>query len=280
MSVLHIAEPPSTPLARLRWGLADSLVVTRRALDHIWRFPEKLLGFVVMPVIFVVLFGYVFGSAISVPGGGDYREFLMPGIFAQGVAFGCVSTAVEIADDMAKGIIDRFRSLPMARPAVLIGGTLATLLQAVVGMTLMAGCGLVIGWRARNGLLPTLSAFGLLLLFEFAMIWVGAFIGMLVRTPETADMATFTWLFPLTFIANTFVPTQGMPAWLRAIADWNPLSAIAEACRQLFGNPSPLLAHAAWPLEHPVIASLGWSLLIIAVFLTLAVRRYRSASKR
>ena len=262
---------------RLRWALSDSLVVVERLLSHVWRFPEKLLGMMVMPVVFVLLFCYVFGSAISVPGG-DYRTYLMPGIFAQSMAFGCVAVAVGVADDMAQGVIDRFRSLPMARSAVLAGHAGAALVQGIAGLLIMVGCGLVVGWRDNGSLAQTLVAFGLLLLFELALIWVGAFIGLLVRTPEAADSATFTWLFPLTFVANTFVPTQGMPAWLRTVADWNPMSAITAACRQLFGNPGLPHAQAAWPLQHPIAASIGWSLLILAIFVPLAVRRYRAAA--
>lgn len=275
----HLKVSIGAKYTRLRWALSDSLVVVGRLLSHVWRFPEKLLGMVVMPVIFVLLFGYVFGSAISVPGGGDYRAYLMPGIFAQSMAFGCVAVAVGVADDMAQGVIDRFRSLPMARSAVLAGHAGAALVQGTVGLLIMVGCGFVVGWRDNGSLVQTLAAFGLLLLFQLAIIWVGAFIGLLVRTPEAADSATFTWLFPLTFVANTFVPTQGMPAWLRTVADWNPMSAIAMSCRQLFGNPGMLYAQTAWPLHYPITASLGWSLLILAIFVPLAVRRYRTVAR-
>ncbi|MDP9374995.1 MAG: ABC transporter permease, partial [Chloroflexota bacterium] len=229
---------------------------------------------------FVFLFAYVFGSAIQVPGGGSYREFLLPGIFAQSITFLAITTAVGVANDMQKGIIDRFRSLPMARSAVLVGRTVADLAQSVLGILVMAGCGLIVGWRAHNGLLSTLAGFGLLLLFGFAMTWVGTFLGMLVRTPETANTLGFVALFPITFIANTFVPTEGMPTFLRALADWNPLSATVAACRRLFGNPGAAYTGDAWPLQHPVAASLGYSLLLLAIFIPLAVRRYRSEGAR
>ncbi len=280
MSTLPIPAPPRTPVARLRWALADALTVTRRNLAHIRHVPEKLLDVTLGPIIFVFLFAYVFGSAIQVPGGGSYREFLLPGIFAQSITFLAITTAVGVANDMQKGIIDRFRSLPMARSAVLVGRTVADLAQSVLGILVMAGCGLIVGWRAHNGLLSTLAGFGLLLLFGFAMTWVGTFLGMLVRTPETANTLGFVALFPITFIANTFVPTEGMPTFLRALADWNPLSATVAACRRLFGNPGAAYTGDAWPLQHPVAASLGYSLLLLAIFIPLAVRRYRSEGAR
>ena len=280
MSVLELPAPPSGPLARLRWALADALTVTRRNLAHIRRVPEKLLDVTLGPIIFVFLFAYVFGSAIQVPGGGSYREFLLPGIFCQSIAFLAITTAVGVADDMQKGLVDRFRSLPMARSAVLVGRTFADLTQSVLGLAVMATCGLIAGWRAHHGLPSTLAGFGLLLLFGFAMTWLGTFIGLLVRTPATANTIGFTALFPITFIANTFVPTQGMPAFLRTLADWNPLSATVAACRLLFGNPGAGYTGGAWPLQHPVAASLGYSLLILAIFVPLAVRRYRTATAR
>jgi ABC transporter DrrB family efflux protein len=280
MKDLEIPAPPTGPVARLRWALADGLTVTRRNLAHIRRVPEKLLDVTLQPVIFVLLFAYVFGSAIRVPGGGSYREFLLPGIFAQSIAFLSITTAVGVANDMQKGIIDRFRSLPMARSAVLVGRTVADLIQSLLGLLVMSACGLVVGWRAHEGVGRTLAGFGVLLLFGFAMTWVGTFIGLIVRTPETANTLGFVALFPITFIANTFVPTEGMPAVLRAMADWNPLSATVAACRQLFGNPGAAYTGTAWPLQHPVVASVGYSLLLLAIFVPLAVRRYRTAAAR
>ena len=277
MSTVTIPAPPRTPLARLRWALADGLTVTRRNLAHIRHVPEKLLDVTLGPIMFVFLFAYVFGSAIRVPGGGSYREFLLPGIFAQTISFLAVTTAIGVANDMQKGIIDRFRSLPMARSAVLVGRTVADLVQSILGLLVMTTCGLIAGWRAHEGIGRTLAGFGLLLLFGFAMTWVGTYVGLLVRTPETANTLGFTILFPITFIANTFVPTEGMPTVLRALADWNPLSATVMACRQLFGNPGAAYTGDTWPLQHPVAASLGYSLLLLAIFIPLSVRRYRTA---
>jgi ABC transporter DrrB family efflux protein len=278
MSAIQVPAPPSNLAARFRWAVADGLTVTRRNLLHIRRVPEKLLDVTLQPIIFVFLFAYVFGSAIQVPGGGNYREYLLPGIFAQSIAFLAITTAVGVADDMTKGLIDRFRSLPMARSAVLVGRALADLSHSILGIAIMSACGLVVGWRAHEGLGRTLAGFGILLLFGFAMIWVGTFIGLVVRATETAQVIGFVALFPLTFLANTFVPTQGMPVILRTIADWNPLSATVAACRQLFGNPGAAYTGNAWPLHHPITASIGFSLILLVIFAPLAVHRYRTAT--
>jgi len=278
MSVIQIPTQSTSPLDRFRWAIADSLTVTRRNLAHIRQVPEKLLDVTIQPVIFVLLFSYVFGSAIQVPGGGNYREFLLPGIFAQSITFLAITTAVGVANDMQKGIIDRFRSLPMARSAVLVGRTVADLTQSILGLFVMSLCGLVVGWRANEGLLNTLTGFGVLLLFGFAMTWLGTFIGIVVRTPETANTLGFVILFPVTFIANTFVPTQGMPTFLRTLADWNPLSATVAACRQLFGNAGAAYSGTAWPLQHPIEASIGYSLLLLVIFIPLSIYRYRTAT--
>jgi ABC transporter DrrB family efflux protein len=258
----------------MRWTFADALTVARRNLSHLLRVPEKLLGFTLMPIVFVLLFGYVFGSAISVPGG-NYRAYLMPGIFTMTLAGTLAGTAVGVAEDMAKGVIDRFRTLPMARSAVLLGGTLASLVESALGLVVLALCGLVAGWRTHHDVAHTLAAFGLLLLLGFAMNWVGTFLGLIVRSAASADAVAMLFFFPLSFIGNTFVPTQGMLPWLRTFADWNPLSATVAACRSLFGNPGATHA-TAWPLQHPVVASLGWSVLLLLVFIPLSVRRYRA----
>ena len=277
---LPLPGPPATPGERLRWAVADGLTVARRNLAQIRQVPEKLLDVTIQPIMFVLLFAYVFGSAIKVPGGGNYRDYLMAGMFAQALFGTFGSTAVGFADDMAKGLIDRFRSLPMARSAMLVGRTLADLAAAVLGLLVTAGVGLLIGWRPHDGVARMLAAFALVLLFGFAMSWVGTYVGLIVRTPDTAQVVGFLIFLPFGFVSNAFVPTQGMPTVVRTFAEWNPLSAIVGACRQLFGSPGADLASGAWPMQHPIVASLVWSLLILAIFAPLAIRRYRTAIAR
>jgi ABC transporter DrrB family efflux protein len=276
-----LLAPPRGWAARIRWGVRDTLTIAGRSYRQLLAQPGQLLGFLLFPVLFTVLFGYVFGSAISLPGGGDYRQFLMPGIYTQTMAMPAAVAAQKIAEDMQLGIIDRFRSLPIARSSVLLGRTLSDFSGHMLGLACMSLCGVFIaGWRPQNGVGSTIAAYGLLLLLGFAMMGLGTLIGLSVGSPSTADAATFGWIFPLTFLANTFVPTQGMPAWLRTIADWNPLSATVSALRRLFGSPGLPTSHHAWPLDHPVAASLIWSVAIAAVFFPLAVRRYRTATSR
>ncbi|MFD9488113.1 ABC transporter permease [Streptomyces sp. NPDC059991] len=207
----------------------------------------------------------------------QYREFLMAGIFAQTVTFATAGAGAGIADDMHKGLIDRFRSLPMARGAVLTGRTLADLVQTALTLVVLAAVGLLVGWRVHHGIPKALGAFALLLLLGYAFSWIGALIGLTVRTPEAATSGGLIWLFPVTFVSNAFVATSGMTPWLRHVAEWNPFSATVQACRDLFGNPG-VVPSEAWPMQHPVVASLLWSLLIIVGFRTLAVRKYRSAT--
>ena len=260
--------------------LRDGLVLTERNLRQIPRVPELLVFSTIQPVIFVLLFAYVFGSAIPLPGGGNYREFLMAGIFTQTIAFSTGSTAVGLAEDMTRGLVDRFRSLPMGRSAVLVGRTAADLIRSLFIVVVMSVVGFLVGWRIHTGLVDALAGFGLLLLFGYAMSWVGAWIGLGVPNPEVANTAGFIWLFPLTFLSNAFVPTQGMPTWLQTVAEWNPVTATVTAQRQLFGNPNPFTATDSLPGQHPVLLSLVYSLLVLAVFVPLAVRKYRVATSR
>ncbi|MFD8967198.1 ABC transporter permease [Streptomyces sp. NPDC059568] len=282
MTVTTEAAPTAAP--RPRGGIVqsatDSLVVARRNLIRMTRIPEVILFGLIQPIMFVVMFSYVFGGSLQVAGSVNadvYRNFLMAGIFAQTVTFATAGAGAGIADDMHKGLIDRFRSLPMARGAVLTGRTLADLVQTALTVVVLSIVAVLVGWRIHEGLPKALGAFGLLLLLGYAFSWIGALIGLSVRTPEAATSGGLIWLFPVTFISNAFVDTSGMTAWLRHIADWNPFSATVQACRVLFGNPG-VSESTAWPMEHPVLASLAWSVLIIAVFRTLAVRKYRSAT--
>jgi ABC-2 type transport system permease protein len=261
--------------------LTDNWIMARRQYAHMLAQPDQIAGTLLFPILMVVLFAYVFGSAIKLPGNADYREFLMPGIYMQVTAMSATIAAGQAAEDKLKGIIDRFKSLPIARSSVLVGRSLADLTLRLFGLAVMVLCGVVLaGWRIHHGILPAAGAFGLLALFGFAMMWVGTTIGLSVSSAAVADTATFGWLFPLTFLANTFVPTQGMPGWLQPIADWNPMSATVAAIRGLFGNPTASAGPVAWPLQHPIGVSAGWSLLILAVFIPLAVHRYRVANSR
>ncbi|MFD9079352.1 ABC transporter permease [Streptomyces erythrochromogenes] len=270
------------PRGGLAQGVSDSLVIAKRNLIRMSRIPEMIIFGVIQPVMFVVLFSYVFGGSISVGGSTSpaaYREFLMAGIFAQTVTFATAGAGAGIADDMHKGLIDRFRSLPMARGAVLTGRTLADLVQTSFTLVILAVVALLVGWRTHTSPGEVLAGFGLLLLLGYAFSWIGALIGLSVRTPEAATSGGLIWLFPLTFISNAFVPAENMPPFLRTIAEWNPFSATVQACRELFGNlPAGYPVPDAWPMQHPVTASVLWSLLIIVVFRTLSVRKYRSAS--
>ncbi|WP_217209204.1 ABC transporter permease [Streptomyces sp. AC550_RSS872] len=261
----------------------DSLVIARRNLIRMTRIPEMILFGVIQPVMFVVLFTYVFGGSMKIGNTTDpevYKNFLMAGIFAQTVTFATAGAGAGIADDMHKGLIDRFRSLPMARGAVLTGRTVADLVQTGVTLLVLAIVALIVGWRPGSAE-PTnfgkiLGAFGLLLLLGYAFTWIGALIGLSVRTPEAATSGGLIWLFPVTFISIAFVDSSQMTPWLRHVADWNPFSATVQACRQLFGDPG-LSQSSAWPMQHPVWASLIYSIVIVVIFRTLAVRKYRRA---
>ncbi|MFC9246830.1 ABC transporter permease [Streptomyces sp. NPDC057136] len=268
------------PRGGLAQSVTDSLVVAKRNLIRMARIPEMIIFGLIQPIMFVVLFSYVFGGSMMIGGStspADYRNFLMAGIFAQTVTFATAGAGAGIADDMHKGLIDRFRSLPMARGAVLTGRTLADLVQTALTVVVLAIVALLVGWRIHEGLAKALAAFGLLLFLGYAFSWIGALIGLSVRTPEAATSGGLIWLFPVTFISNAFVPTENMAGWLQPIAEWNPFSATVQACRELFGNPG-VSTSDAWPMQHPVWASLLWSAVIILVFRTLAVRKYRSAT--
>ncbi|MEU1403302.1 ABC transporter permease [Streptomyces sp. NPDC005728] len=272
---------PGNPIGR---SVRDSLIVAKRNLIRMSRIPEMVIFGLIQPIMFVVLFTYVFGGSMKIgtsTSAIDYKNFLMAGIFAQTVTFATASSGAGIADDMHKGLIDRFRSLPMARGAVLTGRTLADLVQTALTLLVLAVVALLVGWRIGTfhdtDAGRVLAAFGLLLLLGYAFTWIGALIGLTVRTPEAATSGGLIWLFPVTFISNAFVDTSNMTPWLRHIAEWNPFSATVQACRVLFGNPGQSTS-TAWPMQHPVWASLLYSVLIVVIFRTLAVRKYRSAT--
>ncbi|QFS93423.1 Daunorubicin/doxorubicin resistance ABC transporter permease protein DrrB [Mycobacterium sp. THAF192] len=258
-----------TTLAQQSW------IMVKRNMIHTKRMPEMLSDVTAQPIMFVLLFAFVFGASITNTGGASYREFLLPGIQAQTIVFSAFVVAAGITADVEKGIIDRFRALPISRSSVLIGRSIASVIHSSLGVVVMAVTGLAIGWRIRNSIGEAVLAFALLLLFGFAIIWFGILIGSLMRTVEAVNGVMFTALFPMTFLANTFVPTEPMPHWLRVIAEWNPVSSLAQAMRELWGNGGPAPASAQLPLHHPVLSTVLWSLALTAVFAPFALYAYR-----
>jgi len=260
--------------------LHDTWVIAKRGLVHMKRQPEALSDATVQPIMFVLLFGFVFGGAIAVPGG-NYREFLMGGIFAQTIVFTAFGVAMAIANDFKNQAVDRFRSLPIARGAVLGGHAVANLAKTVLPIVIMSVCGLLVGWRISGGLLDAVFGYGLMLLFAFAMIWVGVLLGSVVGTPEGVTGLGFVALFPLTFLAGTFVPVDTMPPALEAIAEWNPVTTLAESIRILFDNPHvPPTPDDPWSIHHPVAYTVIWAVGLVVICAPLAVRAYdRSISR-
>ena len=258
---------------------ADGAVVAKRNLIKIKRVPDILVWTTISPIMFVLLFGLVFGNSITIPGV-SYREYLIAGIFAQTVMFGSTFTGVGIADDMTKGVIDRFRSLPMSRSAVLVGRTGSDIVYNCMSLLVMAITGLIVGWRLRNGPLWAIAGFGLLILFAYSISWIMAWVGLKVRAVEVVQNASFVFIFPLTFVANTFVVAATLPGALQTFAEWNPISAVAQAAREAFGNTGDLPKPTAWPLAHPWIYSLIWIAIILAIFVPLSIRQFRKASAR
>jgi ABC transporter DrrB family efflux protein len=258
--------------------LTDIWILTQRSLARIRREPETLSEVTIQPIIFVLMFTYVFGGAIGGAGGLNYHEYLIGGMLGMGLAQTAPGTAVGVVSDMSAGLIDRFRSLPMSRSAVLVARSIADLLTQILGTLVVAGVGLAIGWRVHTNALDVIAAFGLALLFGYAFTWAGACLGMVLRSPEAAQQTGFLIFLPLTFISSAFVPTQTMPGWLQAVANWNPMSALAAADRHLFGNPNPAATIQSWPMQHPALAVACWSLVLLAIFAPLSVHLYRRKS--
>ncbi len=268
-------------MSQLMWTLSDGYNVTRRNLIKIKRMPELLVWVLLSPIMFVLLFAYVFGGSISVGEGLNYREFLIAGIFAQTVVFGSTYTGASIAEDMQKGIIDRFRSLPMSRSAVVIGRTAADVGSNILSIAIMAATGLLVGWRINTSVWEAIGGFAILLLFSYAFSWVMASVGLLVPSPEVVNNASFMVIMPLTFISNAFVPSTNLPTPLRIFAEWNPVSAVTQSARNLFGNtidgaPIP----EAWSMQNPVLYTLIWVAILLAVFVPLSVNLYKKVAKK
>jgi ABC-2 type transport system permease protein len=266
-------------MSNLGLALADGGVVAKRNLIKIKRVPEILIWTTMSPIMFVALFAYIFGSSIDVPGVA-YREYLIAGVFAQTVIFGSTFTGVGLADDMTKGIIDRFRSLPMARSAVLVGRTASDVAYNATSIAVMTITGLVVGWRIRTGPLEAIEGFLLLLLFAYAISWIMAYVGLRVSSVEVVNNASFMVIFPATFISNAFVTLEGLPGPLKTIAEWNPVSSVGQAVREAFGNTGTLPEPDVWSLANPVAYTLIWIAIILAIFVPLSIRQYNKAARR
>jgi ABC-2 type transport system permease protein/oleandomycin transport system permease protein len=254
----------------LAYAVSDTMVLARRNLLRIPRQPDLLVSFTVQPVIFVLLFVYVFGGAIQTPGF-DYVDFLMPGIIVQTVAFGGFVTAIGLSDDLRKGLIDRFRSLPMTPGAVLAGRTLADVATNAVSLAVMVGVGLAVGFRFDASVLEILAGIGLALLFGYAFSWIFAFMALISSSPESAQAIGFILVFPLTFASSAFVPVDTMPDWLQTFAEYNPFTIVVDALRGLWIDYDA--GNAVW-------GALAWSVGLILVFATLSISRYRRAVLR
>ena len=267
----------SGPSARIRRVLADSWTMTKRNMAHVVRAPEELGIYFGLPIMFVLVFGYVFGSGMSVPGGGDYREFLLPGVFAMTMLYGMGATGTQIAFDVSRGVVDRFRSMPIASSALVVGRSVADLMRAVLEMTVLVVCGLLVGWQWHRGVGYALLAVALILALRVSITWIGIYLGLAVRNPDMVGVIVFPLAFPMTAVSNVFIAPQLLPTWLGTLAEWNPLSATVSATRELFGNPG--LGGESWIAQNSIVMAVVWPVLLTAVFAPLAVRRYRRLSR-
>ncbi len=266
MTAAPAAATATFPLSQRAGDMWHDVVVqTRRNLVHIAREPLQLSDVTIQPVLFTLLFIYVFGAGIPIPGGGSYKDFALAGMLALNLTTSASGTAVGLSADLTTGVVDRFRTLPMWRAAILVGRSVADVLTASLCALIVALTGLAIGWRTTHGLPSAVAGFLVVLLFSYAMSWATACLGLVSQGPESAQGIAVITLFPLSFVSNAMVPTRHMPVVLRAVADWNPVSAVTAASRQLFGNPNPSSSIHAWPMQHPIAASLLWSVVIIAV---------------
>ncbi|MGH8910199.1 MAG: ABC transporter permease [Egibacteraceae bacterium] len=270
--------PTSSALSfgRLRWAARDAWIVAGRDMAQWVREPQMILWGLLFPIMFVLLFAYVFGSAIDVPGGGSYREFLMPGMFAQTMAFGIGETMTAVHADAAKGVTDRFRSLPIAASAVVVGRCLANMVSSAANLAVLLGCGLAVGWRWHGSLGEAAAAIALLLLLRLAFLWIGIYLGLKAKSAE-ATGAVSALLYPVTILSSAFVAPELMPGWLGAIAEWNPLSSTITATRLLFHNPG--VEASGWLVDNAIAMAIVWPAIITAMSLPLAVRAYQRLSR-
>ncbi len=262
-------------LERVRSWWTDVRVMTWRNVLHIRREPMQLSDVTVQPVLFTLLFIYIFGTAMVVRGGGSYKDFALAGLLMMNLTTSAVGTAIGLSSDLATGVINRLRTLPMSPTAILFGRSISDLLAAMICSSFVVLTGLTIGWRPDAGAASIAAGFGLALLFSYALTWAMACLGLLAASPESAQGMVMLFMFPLAFVSNVFAATQGMPAWLATFANWNPVSAVTSACRSLFGNPNPSSTIHAWPMQHPVVASLVWSVAILVVSVVAAGHLYR-----
>ncbi len=260
---------------RFQTKLRDVLVMTRRNLVHIRREPLQLSDVTIQPALFTLLFVYILGAGVVLPGGGTYVDFAIAGLLGMNVVTSSMGTAVGLSTDLNTGVIDRFRALPMWRPAVLVGRSVTDLLTSVICAAIVAITALVIGWRPDAGVGNVLAGFALFLLFAYALSWGCGCLGLVSKGPESAQGIGLVVLFPLAIVSNAFVPTQRMPTVMRVFANWNPISTVTDACRQLWGNPNPSATIQTWPMQHALVASLLWSAAMLAVFAPLAVHLFR-----
>lgn len=280
MTTAELTSAPSAlsdrPGRRAR-ALRDSWAMTRRYLSHVIRSPEEIAIYFSLPIMFVLVFGYVFGSGMVVPDEGNYREFLLPGVFAMTMLYGMGATGTAIAFDVNRGVVDRFRSMPVTRSALVVGRSGADLVRALLEMTALVVCGLLVGWQWHRGVGNALLAVGLLLMLRVAITWIGIYLGLAVPNPDTVGVIVFPLAFPLTAVSNVFVAPELLPEWLGTIAEWNPLSATVAASRELFGNPG--LGGDSWIAQHSILMAIGWPILLTAIFAPLAIRRYQRLSR-
>ncbi len=271
-----VAPSPAGVVGRVRWALRDGWVLAQRDVAHWVREPLIIVWGLVFPVVFVLMFAYVFGSGIIVPDGGSYREFLMPGMFAQTMAFGIGETLASVQAEKEKGVLDRFRSLPIAPAALVVGRSMSGMLYSAGSLALLALTGLAVGWRWNGSLAEALAAFGLLLLLRFAFLWIGILLGLKATSPEMAN-SVFGLLYPVTMLSNAFIAPELMPTPLRVVAEWNPLSATVTATRRLFGNPGA--DAGGFASDHAILLAVLLPLLLTALTLPLAVRAFRGLSR-
>ncbi len=275
LPIIDVAPAEPGAVSRLVSSLRNVAVMTRRNLVHIAREPMQLSDVTVQPVLFTVLFVYVFGSGMSIPGGGSYTDFVMAGLLTMNLVTSSMGTGVGLATDLSTGMIERFRTLPMWRSSVLVGRTVSDLLSAAICSVIVCLTGLAVGWRTDSSMWSVLAGFGVALFFAYALTWPTACLGLLAKEPESAMSIGFVIIFPLAFVSNALVPTLHMPSWLRVIADWNPVSSVTAAIRDFWGNPNPVPPNASWAVEHALAAALMWSVALIVIGAPIAAYLFR-----